>query len=77
MRLDRRQILLEADEFVTKHNLHDIRDLIRMGALLFHEPQDFVRVEDLTEDEIASWCGEEETTSWPIAAAFCGLTGLL
>ncbi|KAB8227656.1 uncharacterized protein BDW43DRAFT_238940 [Aspergillus alliaceus] len=76
-RLDKAQILLEADEFVTKHNLHDARDLIRKGALLFYDLHDYTRVEDLTEDEIAALHNGKENAGSSTAWAFCGLAGLL
>ncbi|KXG47634.1 Major facilitator superfamily domain, general substrate transporter [Penicillium griseofulvum] len=42
------QTLLEADEFVTKYDLADIREVIRKGALLFHHPDDLKRIEEET-----------------------------
>lgn len=62
---------------MTKHDLHDIRDLIRKAALLCHEPHDFVHAEDLTEDEIASLSNDGGTGPWLISWAFCCLAGLL
>ncbi|GLA04639.1 hypothetical protein AnigIFM60653_004697 [Aspergillus niger] len=51
-RLDKAQILLEADEFVTRYNLHDSRDSIRKGALLAYDPHDYARIDGLTDAEI-------------------------
>ncbi|KAJ5200249.1 Major facilitator superfamily domain general substrate transporter [Penicillium cf. griseofulvum] len=42
------QTLLEADEFVTKYDLADIREVIRKGALLFYHPDDLKRIEEET-----------------------------
>lgn len=39
---------------MTKYDLNNIRDLVRKAALLFHDPQDLARVEDLTQEEVAS-----------------------
>ncbi|CAK48406.1 hypothetical protein AnigIFM59636_006302 [Aspergillus niger] len=53
-RLDKAQILLEADEFVTRYNLHDSRDSIRKGALLAYDPHDYARIDGLTDAEITA-----------------------
>lgn len=39
------KILLEADEFVTEYGLDDSQNVIRRGALLFHHPDDFSRLD--------------------------------
>ncbi|KAJ5952464.1 Major facilitator superfamily domain general substrate transporter [Penicillium vulpinum] len=40
------QIVLEADEFVTKYDLADIREIIRKGALLFYHPHNLAQIEE-------------------------------
>ncbi|KAJ5664320.1 MFS general substrate transporter [Penicillium longicatenatum] len=49
--IDKDQILLEADEFVTEYHLEEIRDLIKNGALLFHNPNDPTVIGSLTPEE--------------------------
>ncbi|GLA50685.1 hypothetical protein AnigIFM63604_006987 [Aspergillus niger] len=73
---DKAQILLEADEFVTRYNLHDSRDLIRKGALLSYDPHDYARVDGLSEDEITALQNgnvDRPSRLW----LFCVLAGLL
>jgi hypothetical protein len=48
-----RQILLDADEFVTKYELDDIRGEIRAGALLLEPHDNLEIIEGLTEEAIA------------------------
>ncbi|OJJ77885.1 hypothetical protein ASPBRDRAFT_112571, partial [Aspergillus brasiliensis CBS 101740] len=73
-RLDKAQILLEADEFVTRFNLHDSRDLIRKGALLSHDPHDYARVDGLTDDEITALQDDKMRVRPQL---FCALAGIL
>ncbi|BCR96271.1 uncharacterized protein AKAW2_21211S [Aspergillus luchuensis] len=75
--LDKAEILLEADEFVTKYNLHDSRDLIRKGALLSYDPHDYARVDGLTDDEITALQDDKVELSWSKISLFCALAGLL
>ncbi|KAK1144341.1 hypothetical protein N8T08_005493 [Aspergillus melleus] len=44
------QVLLDADEFITKYELHDLRDILRKGALLTHDPTNTSYAEELTRD---------------------------
>ncbi|PYI33459.1 hypothetical protein BP00DRAFT_392541 [Aspergillus indologenus CBS 114.80] len=75
---DKTRILLEADELVTRNNLHDFRDLIRKGALLADDPHDYARVDNLTPDEIAALDEDEgKLLAVPITWMFYGLVGLL
>lgn len=37
---------------MTTYDLDDIRDMIRKGALLYHDREDVARVEDLTQAEL-------------------------
>ncbi|KAI9933170.1 hypothetical protein MW887_007641 [Aspergillus wentii] len=57
-----RQILLEADEFTTRHNLDYARDTIRKGALLASNV-DIDRVDGLTRDELVI-IGNEKSKNW-------------
>ncbi|PYH41657.1 uncharacterized protein BP01DRAFT_406723 [Aspergillus saccharolyticus JOP 1030-1] len=47
-----RQVLLDADEFVTKYELDDIRDQIRIGALLLDDPNNIEGINGLTDEDI-------------------------
>lgn len=40
-------MLLDADEFITKYELYDVREILRKGALLAHDPTNVVYVEEL------------------------------
>ncbi|GKZ30604.1 hypothetical protein AbraIFM66950_009684 [Aspergillus brasiliensis] len=73
-RLDKAQILLEADEFVTRYNLHDSRNLIRKGALLSYDPHDYARVDGLTDDEITALQDDKMRVRPQL---FCALAGIL
>ncbi|KAH8434583.1 uncharacterized protein LDX57_012226 [Aspergillus melleus] len=44
------QVLLDADEFITKYELHDLRDILRKGALLAHDPTNASYAEGLTRE---------------------------
>lgn len=46
MSIDMNRSLLEADEFVTKYDLDDSRNIIRRGVLLFYHPDDYARIEE-------------------------------
>lgn len=50
------QILLDADEFVTKYDLDDLRNEIRTGALLLEDPD---HVEGLTDADIGALAEEK------------------
>jgi hypothetical protein len=39
---------------VTQFDLDDIRDVVRKGALLYFDPDNLERVDDLTRDELAA-----------------------
>ncbi|KAJ0421809.1 hypothetical protein BJY00DRAFT_281807 [Aspergillus carlsbadensis] len=49
-----RQILLDADEFVTKYGLDDIRSEIRAGALLLEPHDNLESIKGLTDEAIAA-----------------------
>lgn len=57
--LRRHQILLDADEFVTKYDLDDLRSEIRTGALLLEDPD---HVEGLTDADVAALAQEKRPT---------------
>ncbi|KAI9037044.1 uncharacterized protein KD926_000911 [Aspergillus affinis] len=44
------QVLLNADEFITKYELHDLRDILRKGALLAHDPTNASYAKGLEQD---------------------------
>ncbi|GAQ41065.1 hypothetical protein AKAW_00344 [Aspergillus niger] len=75
--LDKAEILLEADEFVTRYNLHDSRDLIRKGALLSYDPHDYARADGLTDDEITALQDDKVELSRSNISLFRALAGLL
>lgn len=43
-------MLLDADEYIAKYELHDLRDILRKGALLAHDPTNASYAEGLTRD---------------------------
>ncbi|KAL4961581.1 uncharacterized protein BDV14DRAFT_180152 [Aspergillus stella-maris] len=47
-----RQILLDADEIITKYGLDDLRKELRMGAFLLEDPDHVGWVEDLTDEDM-------------------------
>ncbi|KAL4932161.1 major facilitator superfamily domain-containing protein [Aspergillus undulatus] len=54
-----RQLLLDADEFVTKYELDELRGEIRTGALLLDSPTHTGCVEHLTDEEIRMLSSED------------------
>ncbi|KAL3263920.1 hypothetical protein ABHI18_001322 [Aspergillus niger] len=76
-RLDKAQILLEADEFVTRYNLHDSRDSIRKGALLAYDPHDYARIDGLTDAEITALQNDKVELRESKALVCCVLAGVL
>jgi hypothetical protein len=82
-----RQILLDADEFVTKYELDDIRGEIRAGALLLETHDNLESIEGLTEEAIAALKTEsapkaflsltEIFTWWRTFPCVCTIGGLL
>ncbi|KAL2800342.1 hypothetical protein BJX66DRAFT_332482 [Aspergillus keveii] len=82
-----RQILLDADEFVTKYGLDDIRGEIRAGALLLETHDNLESIEGLTEEAIAALKTEsapkaflsltEIFTWWRTFPCVCTIGGLL
>lgn len=78
--LRRRQILLDADEFVTKYDLDDLRGEIRTGALLLEDPD---HVEGLTDADVSALAQEKRPgpvfSSNPIKKFpyVCSIGGLL
>ncbi|GLA35561.1 hypothetical protein AnigIFM63309_011405 [Aspergillus niger] len=71
------QILLEADEFVTRYNLHDSRDSIRKGALLAYDPHDYARIDGLTDAEITALQNDKVELRESKALVCCVLAGVL
>ncbi len=80
MSIEMNRILLEADEFVTKYDLDDSRNIIRRGVLLFYHPDDYARIE---EEEVIYLRDSEDThvelpqtmrTAICYAAGFLSLT---
>ncbi|GLA53833.1 hypothetical protein AnigIFM63604_011137 [Aspergillus niger] len=61
-------ILLDADEFVTKYDIDDLRDEIRTGALLVDDPDHIGCFECLADEETRALALERQ----PIPEAFFG-----
>ncbi|KAL3443988.1 hypothetical protein BJX65DRAFT_284094 [Aspergillus insuetus] len=82
-----RQILIDADEFVTKYELDDIRGEIRAGTLLLELHDNLESIEGLTEEAIADLKTEsapkaflsltEIFTWWRTFPCVCTIGGLL
>ncbi|KAL4744962.1 hypothetical protein BDW72DRAFT_187585 [Aspergillus terricola var. indicus] len=79
-------ILLDADEFVTKYDLDDLRDEIRTGALLVDDPDHLGCVEGLADEEARALALERQPIpvfsrtlfSWPWRfPCVCTIGGLL
>jgi len=63
--VNKRQLLLSVDEFAAKYNMHDIRDLLRKGALVSYSADSFWLVEGLNHEEAAALSGEKiEARRW-------------
>ncbi|KAK9897762.1 hypothetical protein P389DRAFT_143261 [Cystobasidium minutum MCA 4210] len=61
--LGREKLLARADEFVAEHDLHDMSDLIRKGALVAGNPGHFEELPELSQDEKAA-LRMEHTNKW-------------
>ncbi|KAL6230636.1 hypothetical protein BDW75DRAFT_234240 [Aspergillus navahoensis] len=57
-----RHLVLDADEFVTKYELDDLRNEIRTGALLVNDPDHAGCVEGLSDAEIRALAMEKQPT---------------
>ncbi|KAL3472586.1 hypothetical protein BJX99DRAFT_235215 [Aspergillus californicus] len=60
--LRRRQVLLDADEFVTKYKLDEMRDEIRTAAFLVDDPGNIECVEGLTDGDLRTLTLESRPT---------------
>lgn len=66
---------------MTLFDLDDIRDVVRKGALLYFDPDDLERVDDVTRDELAALSGKtdekEEFEGWSLGPYACYMAAVL
>lgn len=66
---------------MTQFDLDDIRDVVRKGALLYFDPDDLERVDDLTRDELAALSGKADEKAafegWSLRPYACYMAAVL